>query len=140
MELERELAYRTKLAVGYLDEARADLELSRWRSCVDNSQLSVENAAKAALVRLGPVGKTHAPSIRIRSALEEKLVPEAEKQAYALLAELAEKLGPGVHVASDYGDEASWLTPLEIFGEEDARSALGLAEQATACLRLLLTP
>jgi hypothetical protein len=68
------------------------------------------------------------------------MVPEAESQAYALLAELAEKLGPGVHVASDNGDEASWLTPWEIFGEEDARSAFGLAEQATACLRLLVAP
>jgi HEPN domain-containing protein len=51
--------YRLNLAEGFLLEAREDLNLKRWRSCVDNSQLAVENAAKVALALLGPVGGTY---------------------------------------------------------------------------------
>jgi len=36
--------YRLRLAIGFLEEARQDLSLGRWRSCVDNAQLSVENS------------------------------------------------------------------------------------------------
>ncbi len=34
--------YRLNLAEGFLLEAREDIQLKRWRSCVDNSQLAVE--------------------------------------------------------------------------------------------------
>jgi len=56
--------YRLNLAEGFLFEAREDINLNRWRSCVDNSPLAVENAAKVALALLGPVGRTHARAIR----------------------------------------------------------------------------
>ena len=46
--------YRLNLAQGFLVEAREDITLGRWRSCVDNWQLAVENAAKVALALLGP--------------------------------------------------------------------------------------
>jgi len=41
--------YRLKVGRGFLAEASEDLQLKRWRSAVDNSQLAVENAAKAVL-------------------------------------------------------------------------------------------
>ena len=44
------IRYRLALANGFLQEARQDSELARWRSCVDNSQLAVENAGKALLL------------------------------------------------------------------------------------------
>jgi HEPN domain-containing protein len=48
----RNAEYRLKLAQGFLNEARQDVGLGRWRSAVDNAQLAVENAAKAVLALL----------------------------------------------------------------------------------------
>ncbi len=45
--------YRLKIAQGFLAESRQDVHLRRWRSAVDNAQLAVENAAKAALEPMG---------------------------------------------------------------------------------------
>jgi len=41
-----EIQYRLELAEGFLNEARQDTELKRFRSCVDNVQLSIENSVK----------------------------------------------------------------------------------------------
>lgn len=43
MESERDVDYRLRPAEGFLREAEEDLQLSRWRSCVDHAQLSVES-------------------------------------------------------------------------------------------------
>ncbi len=51
--------YRLRLAQGFLEEAREDVSLKRWRSAVDNAQLAVENAAKAVLALLGPIRQMH---------------------------------------------------------------------------------
>jgi len=64
----RRAEYRLKLAQGFLNEARQDVGLERWRSAVDNAQLAVENAAKAVLALLGPVGRTHNPAVHLRQA------------------------------------------------------------------------
>lgn len=56
MQSTEQVRYRLRLAEGFLEEARQDISSQRWRSCVDNSQLAVENAAKALLAMLGPVG------------------------------------------------------------------------------------
>lgn len=56
MQTGEEARYRMRLAAGFLEEARQDLELKRYRSCVDNSQLAAENAAKAVLALAAPVG------------------------------------------------------------------------------------
>lgn len=71
MQVTDEARYRLRLAEGFLQEARQDIALQRWRSCVDNSQLAVENAAKAALAFLGPVGRTHNPATLLRQALAD---------------------------------------------------------------------
>lgn len=44
--------------------------LELWRSCVDNSQLASENAAKAVLALIGPVSRTHNPAVLLLEALE----------------------------------------------------------------------
>ena len=44
MNSDKELAFRIGLVEGFLTEAEQDFTLKRWRSCVDNAQLSVENA------------------------------------------------------------------------------------------------
>ena len=63
MPAPEEVSYRLRLVLGFLEEAQQDFNLGRWRSCVDNSQLVTENAAKAMLALLGPVGRTHNPSL-----------------------------------------------------------------------------
>lgn len=126
----REAEYRLRLAGGFLEEARQDVQLGRWRSCVDNSQVAAENAAKALLALIGPVGHTHDPGEILLEALKEgRFTPAVESQVRRI-AESAGRLGPNIHVESDYGDEANWRTPWELFDEMKAREALELAEEA----------
>lgn len=125
-----EALYRCKVAEGFLKEARQDWSLERWRSCVDNSQLAVELAAKTALALLGPVGRTHAPAALLFDALNAQKFPDVLQAKIRRIAECARSLGPSVHVQSDYGDENTRRTPWELFDRTDAQKALNLAEEA----------
>jgi hypothetical protein len=40
MPAPEEVSYRLRLVFGFLEEARQDFNLGRWRSCVDNSQIT----------------------------------------------------------------------------------------------------
>lgn len=124
--------YRLGLAQGFLGEAQQDVGLRRWRSCVDNSQLATENAGKAVLALLGPVGRTHDPASLLRYALDANRFSPARVLSVTHLAELTAELGWTVHAASDYGDEEGRLTPWEIFDEGAAKQALGVAEEAVS--------
>jgi HEPN domain-containing protein len=126
----QQVAYRLKLARGFLEEARQDAELSRWRSAVDGSQLAVENAGKAALALAGQVGRTHNPATQIRRLIDEEQFVDAASKRLERLAELAELLGPDIHIQTDYGDEVGDRTPWELFDEADAQQALTVAEEA----------
>ena len=133
-----ELAYRTKLAEGFLDEARQDVAGGRWRACVSSSQLAAENSAKAALATLGPVGRTHNPATLLYAAVREGRFEARLVRTVEGLAECASQMGTDVHVGSDYGDDATWRTPWEILTEADARDSLSTAETAVAALRKLI--
>ena len=52
MKLPREAEYRLALAEGFLREAEEDFRLERWRSCVDNAQITVENIGKMGMVQI----------------------------------------------------------------------------------------
>jgi len=123
-------AFRLRLAVGFLGEAQQDMDLARWRSCVDNSQLATENAAKAVLALLGPVGRTHDVASLLQLALSSGRFADSVTPAVERLAECAGLLGPDLHARSDYGDEGQCRTPWELFGEDDARMAASLPEEA----------
>jgi HEPN domain-containing protein len=135
MQISEEVTYRLRLAEGFLDEARQDIGLSRWRSCIDNSQLSVENAAKAVLAMLAPVGRTHNPAILLRKVLAEGRFPEAVRGEVEEVAECSELLGQDIHMETDYGSETEWRTPWELFDESDGREALATAERACNLVR-----
>jgi hypothetical protein len=47
-------------------------------------------------------------------------------------------MGPDIHIQTDYGDEASRLTPWDLFSEADARQALAMAEEAVALARAIV--
>jgi HEPN domain-containing protein len=133
-----EVTYRMRLADGFLSEARQDLGLERWRFCVDNSQLAVENAAKTVLAILGPVGKTHNPAGLLRRALVDNRFPQEIVAQVTELAQNGELLGHDVHMDTNYGSEANWRTPWELFGESDAQQSLGIAEDAVDLARQIV--
>lgn len=126
----RHASYRLRLAEGFLAEARQDADLGRWRSAVDSAQLAVENAGKAVLAAFGRVGRTHNPATQIRGLIEEKQPGTPSSEDLERIAELAELLGPDIHIQTDYGDEAGGRTPWELFSEDDARRALDIATEA----------
>jgi len=126
----RDAQYRLKVAQGFLEESRQDTGIQRWRSAVDNAQLATENAAKAVLAVVVPLGKTHNPAPLLRRAMKDNLFTEDFRPFVEQLAVLSETLGFDIHVQTDYGDEIEGLTPWEIFEEEDAQQALLTAEGA----------
>ena len=91
MSPKKDAEFRLKLAAGFLAEAEEDRGLSRWRSCVDNSQMSVENAAKAVIALRSPVPKSH----QLSKALS-KLARDARRKGLGkeidLLAEITDQL------------------------------------------------
>lgn len=138
MQSAEQVRYRLRLAEGFLEEALQDISSQRWRSCVDHSQLAVENAAKAVLAILGPVGRTHNPAMILRQALEGGRFIEAIRGEVERIAECGESLGPEVHVQSDYGDELGGRTPWELFDEPTARQALHVAEESVSLTKEII--
>ncbi|CAA9462776.1 MAG: hypothetical protein AVDCRST_MAG58-2942 [uncultured Rubrobacteraceae bacterium] len=132
-------AYRLELARGFLEEARQDKVLERWRSAVDGAQLAVENAGKAALALAGQIGRTHNPATQLRRLIGEERFDPAYSEKLERLAELAELLGPDIHVQTDYGDEVEGRTPWELFDEADAGQALVVAEEAVSLANQLIS-
>lgn len=114
------------------------MDLGRWRSSVDSAQLSVENAGKTVLALFGLVGRTHNPATQIRRLIEEGQLDAALSERLERLAELAELLGPDIHIQTNYGDEAGGRTPWELFDEEDARQALAVAGEAVTLAERLV--
>lgn len=130
MNAGEQASYRLKLAQGFLDEARQDMKLRRWRSAVDNAQLSVENSSKAVLGLLGPISRTHNSAPLLRQAISEGLFSGKNFERVRQLVEQTELLGPDIHMQTDYGDEPGGRTPWELFGEPEARQAVDAAERA----------
>ena len=128
--------YRFRIAQGFLEESRQDVALTRWRSAVDSAQLATENAAKTVLALVGPVGRTHQPALLLRQALQ--IFSPSYQQYVERLSEQAEMLGFDVHVQTDYGDEMEGVTPWELFNEDDACSALSIAEEAVGLAQLII--
>ncbi len=90
------------------------------------------------LALIGPVGRTHDPGEILVEALEEGRFPQAIEAQVRRIAECAKSLGPDVHLESDYGDEANWRTPWEIFDEAKAGEFLELAEDAVRLTRQII--
>lgn len=130
--------YRLNLARGFLAEGEQDVQLARWRSVVDNAQLAVENAAKAVLALVMPVGRTHNPASLLRESVDAGLFADDAAPLVRRLAECAEELGYDIHIQTDYGDETAGATPWELFGEEDAREAIALARESVALAEKLI--
>ncbi len=130
--------YRIRLAEGFLAEAEQDFSLGRWRSCVDNAQLAVENAGKTALAFFGVVPKTHDPARQIAQILRnQQVLPAVRELMEKMLPDLL-ALGSAEHFLTDYGDEVSYKLPWELFDKDAAADALKAARSSVDSARAIL--
>lgn len=133
-----EVEYRLKLAQGFLAEAEQDIGFQRYRSCVDNAQLSVENAVKVLLAWFGPLPKTHDPVFQLKAIRDTQACPESVREGMHRLICIASRLGWKEHLLTDYGDEEHHVTPWELFDEESARDALKTSQEVLVRIRRIL--
>lgn len=138
MRVDKDVAYRLALAEGFLAEAEQDVGLERWRSCVDNAQLAVENAGKAVLALFGVAPKTHDPARQVAAVLRTQALPiEVQEVMRRLLPDLL-ALGSAEHFLTDYGDEATYTLPWDLFTRESAEEALAAARRSIQFARQAL--
>jgi HEPN domain-containing protein len=140
MDSERDVRYRLTLAEGFLGEAEEDVRSSRWRSCVDNAQLAVENANKAAIGRFGPIPRSHNAAALLEELGKRNDLPPGTAPKPPALKALGERLSYEEHIRSDYGEEASYRTPWELFGPAEAAEAIAVAREAVALAPEIVRP
>ena len=134
-----QVAYRLALAKGFLAEAEQDLQLERWRSCVDNAQLAVENAGKTVLARFNVLSKTHDPARQVTILLQDPTLPlEIVEKLQQMLPDLL-ALGAAEHFLTDYGDEATYTLPWDLFTRASATAALQAAQRTFTLAQELVT-
>ncbi len=130
--------YRLDLAEMFLDQARRRLNVEEWHTCVGESQVSVENAAKSIIVCFRPVPHTHDVAdhlttlIRNTPDLDEEIVDGIRR-----MITLAETHNSEEHVAATDGDENTRTPPWELFDENKARNSLADAEEACEMARFV---
>jgi HEPN domain-containing protein len=128
----KDVQYRISLAEGFLREAEMDYGLERWRSCVDNAQLTVENAGKAILALFEVAGRTHAPAPLLTALTEDTAIEKEVRTAIGDALPDFLTVGADEHFMTDYGDESSYILPWDLFTRESADSALGAARKCRA--------
>lgn len=124
MRARKDVAYRLALAEGFLTEAEQDVSLERWRSCVDNAQLAVENAGKVVLMLFGVAPKTHDPAQQVAAVLRTQEIPPAIQEIMRRMLPDLLALGSAEHFLTDYGDETTYTLPWDLFTQESAEEAL----------------
>ena len=129
MNFKEDAEFRKRLAKGFLNEALHNLEHQLWRSCVDNSQLSIENSGKMIIALFEPVEKSHNPAHQLRRLVEKKRLREIFNPQVEEIMTILDQFGIEEHFMTDYGDETTRTDPWSLFGEEDAKEALEMAEK-----------
>ena len=85
-----------------------------------------------------PLGRTHDPAALLRQALATNRFAEPDQESIERLAVNEKLMGRDIHIKSDYGDEAGWQTPWDLFDAADAQEALAIAEDAVNLARSIL--
>lgn len=135
MRARDQVTYRLALAEGFLAEAEQDIGLERWRSCVDNAQLAVENAGKAVLAWFGAVPKTHDPAQQVAAVLRTQALPNTVAEALRRMLPDLLALGSAEYFLTDYGDEATYTLPWDLFTRASAEEALAAARRSAELAR-----
>ncbi|MDZ7290669.1 MAG: HEPN domain-containing protein [candidate division KSB1 bacterium] len=129
MNSKTDAEYRLRLAKGFQNEAEQDFQLQRWRSCVDNAQLAVENAGKAIIAIFEPVERTHNPAIKLRQLIDKNLIDTSLLDDLNTALSAFDELGFEEYFLTDYGDEEAYRDPWSLFSEEDAKKAMEITRQ-----------
>ncbi len=132
MDMQKDIAYRFLLAEGFLDEAEKDLSLKRWRACVYGSILCIENCGVAVLMLFGVSRTTHHPEKHLPQLLAEGTISD---EVAALIRELLPELeqhDSHEKMLAKYGRETAYMSPWDIFSEQEAMIALNGASKSVA--------
>jgi HEPN domain-containing protein len=121
--------YRKRLAAGFLNEARLSYQYRLWRSCVDNSQLSIEKSGKMIIALVEPVEKTHNPAHQLQRLTGQKRFDDSFLPQLQEVISILDRFGMKEHFMTDYGDETTHTDPWSLFEENDAKEALELADK-----------
>ena len=101
MNSKADAEYRRRLAKGFLDEARLNFNYGLWRSCVDNSQLSIENSGKMLISLFEPVEKSHNPSRQLKRLLEKSRLDDSVKNEVDEVIRILDRFGIEEHLMTD---------------------------------------
>ncbi|OYT25338.1 MAG: DNA-binding protein [Thermoprotei archaeon ex4572_64] len=131
----REIEYRYKLAVQYLNDAENAYSRRDWRSCVASAQMAVENAAKTLIAIHRVPSWSHDPSRELIELIDK--FPKEFEEKIQELANYAHILAPE-HARTSYGDPTLGLTPWELYDEEYARKCLEIARKAVEIMKRVI--
>lgn len=125
--------YRLRVAAEFLDAAERSFAQRDWARCVQQAQITVENAAKAILAQVDPVPHTHEPHHQLEELLATmpKLPADVVTSVKIVIA-ACQHLGSREHVLATYGDEEKRLAPSEIFHQPEATAAIERARNAVS--------
>lgn len=129
MNSENDAKYRLKLAEGFLKEAEENLGYGQIRACVSNSQLAIENGAKAVILCFGPLGRTHNPANVLNRLVAKEEIAGDIKEFINKMIPLLEGFGEEKHILTDYGEEETYTLPWDIFDEDDAKEAVNTSRK-----------
>jgi len=129
MDREQQAFARLRVAQIFLAEARQDLGLGRWLSCVGQSQVAVQHALKSAIALWRPIPHTRQPARTLLDMLEAEQIPATLRGDVEALVDMAEVLNVELRAHVEYGEEVGGATPLEVVGQEEAEHAHRNAER-----------
>ena len=98
------------------------------------------NAVKAAIARFVPVPRTPDLVTALDGLLGSGRLPPGQRDVIVELRQCASELGHEQHIRSDYGEEAAFKTPWELFDAADAYRAMAVAERSVTLARSILGP
>jgi len=136
-----EAYYRLELAQGYLERARKALQRGDNDECISNSQLSVENSAKAVISCFRMPSWSHDLSGELIALVEENIEEIRETRevdGLLKLADYAHNLAPE-HGRMSYGDPVRRIPPWRLATPERAREALNYAEESFTIAKRFLS-
>ena len=131
----REIEYRIELARSFLQDAEERLRLSDFKGCVQYSQLSAENAAKAVIATRRTPSWGHDPSAELLEVTKE--LSAEHRESPARLAAICSQLAPE-HARTTYGEPERFLTPWALYDLEAAQRSITLAREAVAIMNEII--
>ncbi|MBS7249908.1 MAG: HEPN domain-containing protein [Candidatus Freyarchaeota archaeon] len=135
MNSEEEAKYRLTLAQGYLERAEEASKRGDHLAVISNSQLSVENSAKAVISCFRIPSWSHDPSSELLEVTEnnrdkiEKRTGVNVYHALSTLASYSSNLAPE-HGRMSYGDPNLRIPPWNLANAQRAKEALSYARES----------